>query len=325
MSNDSKNYTENVSTEHMRSGTPRTAVSYEEAPGELSRVINAVSTTLVGHLLIYDAHGCIIHMNPSIRSLLSLDEDISLASLSTLMLQFASYDEHDHILPEEQWPVARILRGATITVNHAVYALAHRADGLDLHVRISGSPLRDRYDHQVGAIILLQEVVSDIDKARDAHSRLNADWLDVNELLTDVVTGLHETSPFHQLHLQLAYALPLLCGNHEQLARAFTALLTLVIKCSPSGGTLCIASAYEQHEVHISVVYQGTDQTVDRLAQLLSYWVSEFRTQRHKARSIDKDLVLICTAIRKHGGQFWAESVADSGTTLHCTLPLTMQ
>jgi hypothetical protein len=329
MSDDGNNYIDAALTEHTRAEAPRATSSYDAAPPVVegwSQAIEVVASALGGYVVVYDANGQVLHCNASLRALMASNITTNTPpSLAAPLLQVRGCDEQGQVLPQEQWPVARILRGETVVASKAASALLRRPDGFDLRVHVCGSPLQNRR----GALVFFQEAQAAPDAATTLHddilpTALDADWLDLNDLLTEVVARVQIAAPHHQFYLQLTHILPLLWGNKERLAQAFAYLLNLVVKCSSAGGEISVSSIYEQYGVHVSIAYRGVDRAADELGELLSCWASELKSQRSRARSIDKELVLICAAIRLHDGQVWAESTTYNGTTLHCTLPLSV-
>jgi PAS domain S-box-containing protein len=75
--------------------------------------------------------------------------------------------EDGRLLPVEQWPVSRVLRGETLT--HCRLRARRRDTGQQWHIEFSGSPVRDEAGRQVFALVITRDVTDQV-RAEEALS-----------------------------------------------------------------------------------------------------------------------------------------------------------
>jgi PAS domain S-box-containing protein len=110
-------------------------------------------------IFVFDRQGGVRQMNATARQFFALDPDsdysrpLAERSYRTIVL-----DENGHPLPEEAWPFARVLRGETLTSANAVDMRLRTADGRDLELSVSGSPVLGPDGSIVGAVCICRDV-----------------------------------------------------------------------------------------------------------------------------------------------------------------------
>ncbi|MFL5658604.1 MAG: ATP-binding protein [Ktedonobacteraceae bacterium] len=108
---------------------------------------------------IYDALGNIVQANTALRNLLGINVNTpstSDAQQAYSPLMFPG-DEQGQLLPREQWPVSRILRGEVLR-EAVMDIMLYLEDGREVILNVSGAPMRDSQGLIVGAITVLRNV-----------------------------------------------------------------------------------------------------------------------------------------------------------------------
>src|SRR3989442_10908175 len=83
-------------------------------------------------------------------------------------------DEHDQPIPEDQWPLFRVVRGEVLTSANALDMKVRTANGRELELSVSGAPMLDREGHIVGAVCICRDVTERRILERRTHDVLNA-------------------------------------------------------------------------------------------------------------------------------------------------------
>lgn len=125
---------------------------------EQFQIWQAICATQFDYVVIYDREGHIVQMSEYVCTLLGLDntqDPLQLPPEHTI--QFFLRDEQGHILPDEHWPVSRILHGEIIKQAEAVDAQIRRIDDHEVLVGVCGAPLYDVHNRISGAIVIVRE------------------------------------------------------------------------------------------------------------------------------------------------------------------------
>ncbi|HEY7415351.1 MAG TPA: PAS domain-containing protein, partial [Ktedonobacteraceae bacterium] len=126
--------------------------------GEQLQLWQAVCATQLDYIVIYNHEGYIAQISEHVCTLLGLDDTQDPLQLpQEHAVQFFLRDEQGHILPDEQWPVSRILRGEVMKQAEAVDAYIRAIDGHEVLVSVYGAPLYDAHGHISGAVLIVRE------------------------------------------------------------------------------------------------------------------------------------------------------------------------
>ncbi len=132
----------------------------EQAIDERASQIESIFEAMADGVVLVDATGRIVRMNEAYRQLLGYD-----ATREAPGSGFKEYagrrlprDLENRLMPNEQWPTMRVLRGETLTGARAVEMRVRALDGRELIVQISGAPVRDATGHIIGAVSALRDV-----------------------------------------------------------------------------------------------------------------------------------------------------------------------
>lgn len=129
-----------------------------ERAAELSAILDALTEGIT----VYDANGAIRLQNAAARRLFA-QVGLGAAQLdSTVFADRApAYDVRDEQgapLPQEQWPVTRVLRGETLSGADTVETSVIVAPGRELIISYAGAPLRNQHGNMVGAVLAARDV-----------------------------------------------------------------------------------------------------------------------------------------------------------------------
>jgi PAS domain S-box-containing protein len=133
-------------------------VQAERQADELDRVFEATAEGM----LVWDADGRLVQVNPAARRMLGLDAappGYSRLPLRERLALYAARDEQGRPVPAEEWPVMRTLRAEAGTgTRRETRDFQMRAlDGREIEINMSAAPLRDRDGRGVGAVTVLHD------------------------------------------------------------------------------------------------------------------------------------------------------------------------
>jgi PAS domain S-box-containing protein len=206
----------------------------ERQADQLDRIFEAAADGL----LVWDAEGRLVRVNPAARRMLSLDAappSYSQLPLGERLALYAARDEHGRPLLSEKWPVMRTLRadvGAGIETGIEAGPKAHELrmralDGRQLELNIAAAPLHDREGRLVGAVSVLHDMTERNRLARE-HEAARADELAAREASRRMEAFLATAA--HDLRTPLTAVV----GYLTLTQRASERLATAVDEASPA-------------------------------------------------------------------------------------------
>ncbi len=128
----------------------------EARASELAAIFEAMTEGIA----VFDTRGEYQYINAAYRSLLGLEEDFDPALLlfDNRVRWLAFRDLEGKRLPQEQWPMFRVLRGERLSGIHKMDLLCRTYKGEDMIVNASGAPIRDAAGQIVGGVVVFRDV-----------------------------------------------------------------------------------------------------------------------------------------------------------------------
>jgi signal transduction histidine kinase len=133
---------------------PRTEVTWH------ANELEAMFEAMTDGVCIYDRAGNILRMNTALHKLLGTDAHATHAADSQHKYKALMFpgDENGQLLPREQWPISRILKGEVLKEESAMDIMLCLSDGHEVMLNVSGAPIYDSEGRIGGAIIVLRNV-----------------------------------------------------------------------------------------------------------------------------------------------------------------------
>jgi PAS domain-containing protein len=136
-------------------------------------MLEALFQTLNDGVLELALDGSIVRLNPAAQRM--FDElglpDYPKQSLATREQIALLHTLQGTLLPRDQWPPVRLLRGEYLMGDHAVEHLLSAPGGKAFRIRYAGTPLFDDAGHIAGAVEVLRDVTAEA-TLRDQVERL---------------------------------------------------------------------------------------------------------------------------------------------------------
>ncbi len=128
----------------------------EARASELAAIFEAMTEGIA----VFDTRGEYQYINAAYRSLLDLEEDFDPALLlfDNRIKWLAFRDLEGKRLPQEQWPMFRVLQGERLSGIHRIDLLCRTYKGKDMIVNASGAPIRDAAGQIVGGVVVFGDV-----------------------------------------------------------------------------------------------------------------------------------------------------------------------
>ncbi len=172
------------------------------------------------------------------------------------------------------------------------------------------------------------EMVKDARRAADIIERVRTlyqkgssqlDFVDINELIRDMVVVLHNEANRHSITIDtdMAEGLPLVMADRVQLQQVLMNLMLNGIEAiHDATGQLSVRSQLaEDDQVLISIIDTGMGLPAEQIDRIFDAF---FTT---KPQGTGLGLAITRSVIESHGGRIWASANPGRGATFHFTLP----
>jgi PAS domain S-box-containing protein len=133
--------------------------AHEDAMARAAQ-LEATIEVMVDPVVISDQEGHLLHANAAFRALLGtgLDPDYERRPLAERMRLIAIRTPEGDPLPADEWPLARVLRGETISDERAHDFMVSALDGRDVLLSPTGAPVRDPSGAITGGVAIYRDV-----------------------------------------------------------------------------------------------------------------------------------------------------------------------
>ena len=152
-----------------------------------TRELESIFEAVTDGLYVYDHTGRLARVNRAGQSLLLSGEfapEPTAQELGERVRHYSPRDETGQVLPEERWPIRRLLAGETLAGPTAADIRMRVAQGQEAQFSISGAPVRDAEQRIVGAVALMRDVTERRRLERRTHDTLRALLMMAEALVT---------------------------------------------------------------------------------------------------------------------------------------------
>jgi signal transduction histidine kinase/PAS domain-containing protein len=142
---------------------------------DLADQLDAVIDAMADGVYLCNRAGRIQKTNGALRRLMALDGHAAHSSrpLHDQAALFMPRDREGRLLPHEEWPVVRVLKGETLTGAHAVDMRIRTLDGRELELNTSGAPVRGADGRLTGGVLVTRDVTERRRLERRTHESLS--------------------------------------------------------------------------------------------------------------------------------------------------------
>ena len=172
----------------------------------------------------------------------------------------------------------------------------------------------------------LVEDLRTLSLAETGQLSLEREDLDVNELLTDVVTSF--SGPAEEAGVKLVCepepsGVPLtVVGDAGRLDQVLSNLVANALRYTPAGGQVTLSTAAEDGKIFIRVADNGRGIVAGDLPFIFDrFWKGDPARQKSAGSGSGLGLAIARQLVQAHGGHILVDSQPDQGTTFTIELP----
>ncbi len=228
----------------QRESARRRALVAEQEEQERARELEATFEAIADSVIVYDLQGRILQTNAAARRLFALDTKPRPKPQFFSRFLFwrrrqreqneqgpvmVILDEHGQPLPQERWPLSRILSGEELTDAHSMDVVIRAVDGREVSLNVTGASVYNSQGRSAGAVCVFRDVTERRELERRTHDTLNA-LLEMAEALVQLP---HETDLMQeQSSTEVEEYLPAMATEE---ARRLARLICSVLGCRRVG------------------------------------------------------------------------------------------
>jgi PAS domain S-box-containing protein len=202
----------------------------ERQVAEQASQLEAIFETQADGVVLFDRQRRVVRANRAWRDILqryaemaglTADPTYVALPLADQAEQLTLWDEHGRVIPHEETPTARALRGETVTGANAVDERVQSPDGRVLQVSVSAAPVRDVAGQVAGAVVVVQDVTA----RRQLEQRLTQQERQYRTLVEhspDIITRFDRA--LHQLYVSPNAEAVLGIPSHERVGKTYAEL-----------------------------------------------------------------------------------------------------
>lgn len=148
----------------------------DQATAALADELDAIVRTVPDAVMVFGTDGRILRMNPAARTILALAGEESFYAQSQSARGHASevFDEGNRLLPMDEWPYTRILRGEVLAGADAVDVVIRKPDMPQRELSVIGAPLLGEDGSIIAAVCVIHDVTERRRLERRTHEALDA-------------------------------------------------------------------------------------------------------------------------------------------------------
>ncbi|MEO6455438.1 MAG: PAS domain S-box protein [Ginsengibacter sp.] len=192
---------------------------------------------------------------------------------------------------------------------------------LQLQMQItSDNGFLDKSLSQVSKLADLIDNLLDISKIQVGKLEIQPAPFDLGVLLKEIIETIQQTTVNHNIVYEDHKKDLTVNADSRRIEQVIINILTNAIKYSPEPGDIVITAFKEKSRIMVSIKDNGIGISAEDLPKVFDRY---YRVSDVASTVLGSGIGLFISSeiIKKHGGDIWAESEADKGSTFYFTLP----
>lgn len=156
------------------------------------------------------------------------------------------------------------------------------------------------------------------------QGELRKEKIEFGQVLQEAIAPLQVMAQFRQMafRVQIPDRLPDVWADKERISEAMYHLVHNAIKFNQPQGEIEIVCAADQEMVHFQVTDTGTGVEADKLDKIWDGFTQSADTLRRGVEGLGLGLALVKYIVNAHGGEVWADSQPNRGSTFGFNIPV---
>ena len=295
---------------------------------EYQQISQYVATALKGETVTYERDlllqdGCVhslsvtyiphIQEQGAIQGFFALTSDISdRKAIERMKDEFISVVSH-----ELRTPLTSIHSSLKILATGKLGSLSHQGERM---LKIA--------DEQTERLVHLVNNVLDLQRIQSGKINMNKQVCQAKELMDEAVQAMKTLAQQQGIKLSLQPQNFAVWADRDYIVQTLTNLISNAIKFSPRNSKVTLYAAtkpQKKHQLTSYITFAVKDQGQDRLETIFERFQQVDSSDSRKKGGTGLGLAICRQIVEGHGGQIWAESCLEQGSTFYFTLPELIQ
>jgi signal transduction histidine kinase len=181
--------------------------------------------------------------------------------------------------------------------------------------------LQTMYQETTAIATMLDELL-DVSRLEDGALPLDIEAVALGETIERVATGFRAEGSAYQILVELPASEVMVLADRDRLAQILQNLVSNAIKYSPGGGEVRISASQSGANALVQVRDRGLGIPAHEIERLFSRFHRVHSPERVSIRGTGLGLFITQQLVARQGGEIWAQSQTEEGSTFSFTLPL---
>ncbi|MDQ3099634.1 MAG: ATP-binding protein, partial [bacterium] len=178
-----------------------------------------------------------------------------------------------------------------------------------------------RMDGQINKLTSLIADLLDATKIEGGKLQFHEGLFDFNELVTNIIGEMQQTTTKHTLIKKLATA-KTVYGDRDRIGQVITNLISNAIKYSPHTKKIVITALGDKDSITLSVQDFGVGIPKEKQAMVFDRFFRVSGLREDTFAGLGLGLYIAGEIVKRHSGRIWVESDGKKGTTSCFSLPI---
>jgi PAS domain S-box-containing protein len=190
-------------------------------------------------------------------------------------------------------------------------------------------------DEQTERLVRLVNNVLDLQRIQSGKVKMNKQACQVTDLMIEAVQTMQAMAQEQQVKLLVEPVTLLVWADHDYILQTLTNLISNAIKFSPPKSTVWLSASKQTNShrqqpktipyITFAVKDEGQGIPGDRLESIFERFQQVDSSDSRKKGGTGLGLAICRQIVEGHGGQIWAESCLEEGSSFYFTLPELIQ
>ena len=163
--------------------------------------------------------------------------------------------------------------------------------------------------------------VLDLERIESGRVTMSLQMCHLGDLMGQATQAMAAMADEHRIHIVVEPVELMVWVDADHLLQVFTNLISNAIKFSPAHTTVSLSAVKRDPDVLIQVQDQGRGIPADRLGTVFERFQQVDASDSRLLGGTGLGLAICKNIVQRHGGEIWAESTLEVGSTFYFTLP----
>jgi PAS domain S-box-containing protein len=178
-----------------------------------------------------------------------------------------------------------------------------------------------KMDGQINKLTSLIHDLLDVNKIEGGRLQFHHEIFNFNDVVAEVIEDIQRTTERHKI-IRQGKINQTVYGDKERIGQVITNLLTNAIKYSPNSNKIIVKSFCKDNRIYLSVKDYGVGIPKKELPYVFDRFFRVNTKLHNTVPGMGLGLYISSEIIKRQGGEIWADSTFNKGSTFSFSLPI---